>query len=253
MQQFTRGLFGVLEGARLLLGKASLWPYLLVPLLINLLLFAGGIWWSVHYIGGLIDGLMAQLPGWLAWLSWLLWLVFALSAALLVFVSFNLVANLIAAPFNGLLAEAVARRLTDAPVAATGLREAIRSAPSAFVDELRKLLYFLIRAVPLGLLFLIPGINLAAPVVWLLFSAWVLALEYLDYPLGNAGLAFGEQRRVLGRRRLLTLGFGAGVLAASLVPLVNLIVMPAAVAGATCLWVRELAEGTGPGPEAPPA
>jgi len=38
------------------------------------------------------------------------------------------------------------------------------------------------------LLFIIPVINIAAPILWLLFSAWYMTLEYTDYPMANSGL-----------------------------------------------------------------
>ena len=47
------------------------------------------------------------LGAWLDWLRYLLWPLFVLTAVLLVFYTFSLLTNLIAAPFNGLLAEAV--------------------------------------------------------------------------------------------------------------------------------------------------
>jgi CysZ protein len=110
--------------------------------------------------------------------------------------------------------------------------------------------YFLIRAVPLLLLFLIPGVNIFAPVLWMAFSAWMLALEYADYPMGNHGLLFSEQRLKLREKRLTILGFGGAVLLLTLIPAVNFVAVPTAVAGATVMWVEEFVEkqSTGPRP-----
>lgn len=103
------------------------------------------------------------------------------------------------------------------------------------------------RALPLGLLFLIPGINVAAPFIWALFSAWMLAIEYLDYPMANHALHFATQRRILRGNRLLAYGFGGGTLLLTMIPVLNFIAMPAAVAGATALWVEELRALQAPG------
>jgi CysZ protein len=111
---------------------------------------------------------------------------------------------------------------------------------------LRKLGYFLPRAVALGLLFLVPLINILAPVLWLLFGAWMLALEYLDFALGNHGMTFPRQRAILAQRRFLGLGFGTAVLLVTALPIINFIAVPVAVAGATKLWVDEL-QGSGIG------
>jgi CysZ protein len=83
---------------------------------------------------------------------------------------------------------------------------------------------------------LIPGVNLAAPVVWFLAGSWLLAFEYLDYPFAETGSTFAEQRRLLRRDPLATLAFGAGVSALMLIPVLNLAAIPASVAGACLLW-----------------
>jgi len=77
------------------------------------------------------------------------------------------------------------------------------------IDELRKLLFAVLVAVHFLILFLIPGINLAAPVLWFLYTASMLTLEYSDYPIGNHGLRFREMRRHWRKNRALGLGFGA--------------------------------------------
>lgn len=240
LHQPLSGFGYLLAGFRLLL-RPTLWPYVLLPLGVNVLVFGLLLWLTAGEFGALVDSLLPTLPDWLAWLAWLLWLVFGLVAAIIVFFTFTLVANFIAAPFNGLLAEAVERLLTGTtPPGGGSLRQALREAPLALMDELRKLGYFLLWTIPLGLLFLVPLLNLAAPLLWALFSAWMLALQYLDYPLGNHGLRFAAQRQRLRGQPLLGLGFGGAVLLATLIPLVNLLVMPAAVAGATRLWVERL-------------
>ncbi|MCC8998345.1 MAG: EI24 domain-containing protein, partial [Candidatus Contendobacter sp.] len=56
---------------------------------------------------------------------------------------------------------------------------------------------------------------------------------------GQRGLTFREQRRLLRRHWPLTLGFGGMTLLLTLIPVLNFLVMPAAVIGATLMWVRE--------------
>ena len=68
----------------------------------------------------------------------------------------------------------------------------------------------------------------------------MLSLEYLDYPFGNNGILFKNIRDQARQQRMACLGFGAAVSAVTMIPLVNFIVMPAAVAGATSLYVNTL-------------
>jgi CysZ protein len=213
-----------------------------IPLLINTLLFGVGIWWSFDQFQSLDLMVQSWLPGWLSWLHWLLWPVFVLTVLLVVFYTFSVAANLIAAPFNGLLAERVEKLARSGgsarPDAGLSWKDLILS-PLA---ELSKLLYFIGWAIPLLILSFIPVINVAAPMLWALFGAWMLALEYADYPLGNRGLSFREQRQLLRKHWPLTLSFGGMTLVLTLIPIVNFLAMPAAVIGATLMWVKEAPE-----------
>lgn len=242
MRDFIKGFGYLLQGLRLL-SAPGLRRFVIAPVLVNSLLFAGLIVLAVRGFEQTLDYLLGFLPAWLHWLQYLLWPLFAASVLLIMGYSFTLLANLIAAPFNGLLAEAVERQLTGQSLSGVGGWQAVlKDILPSLASELHKLLYFAIRALPLLILFLIPGVNLAAPLVWALFTAWMLALEYADYPMGNHGLKFKQQQPRLRRRAGLSLGFGLATLALTLIPLVNFIAMPAAVAGATALWVRELRE-----------
>ena len=79
------------------------------------------------------------------------------------------------------------------------------------------------------------------PLVWVLFGAWLLALEYWAFPFENLGICFSEQRRTLKQMPLGVLGFGAIVMMGLSLPVINIVVAPAAVVGAT-LHVRKLAQ-----------
>ena len=149
------------------------------------------------------------------------------------FFAFAIVANLISAPFNGLLAERCEQRLRG--VSPSTSRPLYQEIPAALLGELIKLRYYLVRALPLLLLSLVPVVGLLASGVLAVFTVWMLALEYLDYPLGNHGLLFPEQRKLAAQHRWAVLGFGSAVFLLTLIPLVNFTVMPAAVAGATRL------------------
>lgn len=233
-------LFGAkffLQGFKLLI-QPGVFPYVLVPLLINVALFTVVLILSIGQFEHLMDWVMSYLPDWLQWLSGLLWVLFALSMLIVIFFTFSLLGNLIAAPFNGLLAEAVARHLGGQPTdARTSWSQALSGIPNMIGNEGRKLAYFAKLAIPLLVLFFIPGLNLLAPLLWFLFCAWMLALEYSDYPLGNRGMSFPNQRVLLRQYRGNGLGFGATALVMTMIPLLNFIVMPVAVAGATAMWV----------------
>lgn len=239
MKSSFSGMHYLLEGLRLI-RQPGLRRYVAVPLLVSTVFFTGAIFGLAYWLEILINLLLGYLPSWLDWLRYLLWPMFAVAGVLIIFYSFSLVTNFIAAPFNGMLAEAVEQHLTGQPIDTGGWQALVKDIVPSLLSELRKLLYFLLRALPLAVLFLIPGINIAAPFLWALFSAWMLAIEYIDYPMANHLLHFAEQRRRLRQRRLLSWGFGGSSLLMTMIPLVNFFAMPVSVAGATAMWVREL-------------
>lgn len=89
---------------------------------------------------------------------------------------------------------------------------------------------------PLGL---VPVVGqVLVPVLAALFGAWFITVELTGMAFDARGRTLRERRRALGGRRALTLGFGVGVYLLFLVPLGAVLVMPAAVAGATLLTRR---------------
>jgi len=235
----------LLKGARYLLQGFSLIHqkgirrFAYIPMAINTLLFSGAIWLAFsqfdHWIANMTP---TWLPEWLSgWLMWLLWPLFVALISLVVFFSFSIIANLLAAPFNGVLAEAVEDKLTGQTPAAMPWKAIVKDAPSMIWNELRKTGYFLIWLIPLFILSWIPVVNIISPVLWVMFSSWMLSLDYHDYPMGNHQLKFPQQRALLQQKRGLALGFGLTTLGATMIPFVNFLVIPAAVAGATALYL----------------
>lgn len=231
----------LLQGVRLIT-RPGLRRFVVIPLAINVLIFSAAIYAGLQLFEGLVASLESRLPAWLGWLDWILWPLFVLVMLVVVFNGFALVANLIASPFNGLLAEKVERMLTGRPLdQGSTLASVMREIVPTLVDETRKLLYAIVLAIPFLFFLFVPLIGQA---LWFVYVAWILAIQYTDYPMGNHGMKFREMRRRLGRQRGMSLGFGASAAALSMVPLVNFILMPSAVAGATAMWVRELKGST---------
>lgn len=211
--------------------------YVIIPLLINLLIFGSLVWYGYNQFTPAVAWFMDFLPGFLDFIESLLWLFFGGLAALIVFFAFTPVANVIAAPFNALMSEKIETHLTGRPP--TSDISFMRMAIDAIGSQLRKLIYILLWALGLTLISLIPVVNFISPVLWLIFGSWLLSLEYFDYPMGNHDLVFAEEKRLLASRRGLSLGFGGGLMIMTSIPIVNFLAMPVGVAGATLLWVEQ--------------
>ncbi|TBU99779.1 sulfate transporter CysZ [Stutzerimonas kirkiae] len=227
------------EGIRLVLSP-GLRLFVILPIGINLLLFVGLIWLAISQFSSWVAAIMPSLPDWLGFLEYLLWPLFVLLVLLIVFFSFTMLANIIAAPFNGFLAEKVERVVRGEDNAPPfDWAELLAMLPRTLGRELRKLAYFAPRALALLVLSFIPVLNILAAPLWLLFGVWMMAVQYIDYPADNNKMSWQDMLVWLRQRRWQSLSFGAVTYAALLVPLVNLLIMPAAVAGATLFWVRE--------------
>ena len=231
------GFRAAIEGLRIIT-RPGLRRFVAVPFLINLVVFGALVWFAGDRFELLLDRWLPE-DSWLSWFRWILWPLFAAALVLVLFFTFTLVANLLGAPFNDMLSARVEALLTgQAPDDASS--SILAAVGPAVRSELQKIAYFLPRAIPLLVLFVIPGVQILAPLIWGLFSAWSLALEYAEYPFGNNGIGFRRQREVMKRRRLTALGFGGGVMLLMLIPGINFVAMPAAVAGGTLLWVNRL-------------
>lgn len=209
--------------------------FVILPLLINILLFSLAIYGSWM---GLQQGMVSieqWLPAGWTWLHWLLYPLFILLAALIFIFGFSSLINLIGAPFNGLLAEQVEMQLTGQAIPSHSLQ----NTPKILWAEVQKIGYSLRYLIPLAIISLIPGVNFISPILWLLWGAWLMSLQYVAYPFENHGILAPAQRIKLAQRRWISLGFGGSVLVVSLLPIVNFLAMPAAVAGATLMFVRE--------------
>ena len=231
-----KGAGYLLSGFRLI-RKPGLRAFVVIPLLVNLALFGGGAVLLYDVISGWTEAVAAWLPDWLDWLRYLIWPLVLLFFLGLVAFGFTAIANLIGAPFNGWLAARCAKSLGHESKEPN--RALIAEVSLALAGEIRKIGYYLVRALPLLLLSLVPVIGVFASAALVALTIWMLALEYMDYPLGNEGMTFPEQRALLSRRRGLVFGFGGAVFATSLVPGLNLILMPTAVTGATNLIITE--------------
>jgi len=212
--------------------------YAVMPLIINSVLFASLIWFGYEQFSPMVDKLMSNVPAILGFLRGIIWFIISIFTAIFVFFSFTPIANIVAAPFNALLSEKIETRLSGKSISSNS--SFIKMVRASVLSQLGKLVYILFWSAALLLISLIPLINFAAPFLWVIFGSWMLSLEYLDYPMGNHELDFKQEKQILAARKGLALGYGSSVMVLTSIPLLNFIVMPVAVAGATVLWVEQL-------------
>lgn len=231
---------GYLPRGVLLLRNPAIRPFVVLPLLVNTLLFAGLMLYLFWRFDSWLGWWLGWLPVWIFdWLKWLLipFFFFAIQGVVVFF--FSLMANLLCGSFNDLLAERVEVTITGIPPPVSGgMVQAWRDFFPALLGEVKKTVYSLVWAGPLTLLLFIPGVKLVVLPFWFVHSAWLLALHYADFPMANHGIPAVRMRQLLWQKPWLTIGFGMVTLLCSTIPVVNFLVIPAAVAGATLLWTE---------------
>ncbi|PQQ33324.1 sulfate transporter CysZ [Photorhabdus luminescens] len=227
----------LMQGCKLIT-RPGIKRFVLLPLLANILFLGGSFWWLYQKLENWIPWIVSKVPDWMQWLSYILWPMAVLSVLLIFTYLFSTIANFIAAPFNGLLAEKLEADLTGIPAPDTGVLALFKDVPRILKRELTKLCYYIPRALVLLLLYFIPVIGqTVAPVLWFIFSAWMLSIQYCDYPFDNHKVSFPTMRSALRQNKIINLQFGATVSILTMIPIVNLVIMPIAVCAATAMWV----------------
>lgn len=154
---------------------------------------------------------------------------------LLVFVTVTL---FVGAPFYEKIWRHVESRYGAVPEDTRGI---VRATWSGIGDGIRMLLPAVLVAIPLFLVGLIPVVGqVLSPVLGAFFGGWFLAVELVALAFDSRGKTLSDRRATLRSRRPMTLGFGLATYLVFLLPLGAVIIMPAAVAGATLLARREL-------------
>lgn len=208
-----------------LLTKPQLRSFVVIPIIINLILYSTALILGYFYLHHLVT---LFIPNSLLWLTWLIYPLFFISFCVIGFFTFSLLANFIAAPFYAKLA---ARTLEVIGVPLLRMEEP--NLKTVWFAEFQRVRYSLSHTLPLLILFVIPVVNLIAPILWFGFSAWCVALEIFGYPQENRGVLFTEQQAELKTMKLHALSFGSLVMLGQSLPILNIIIAPAAVIAAT--------------------
>jgi CysZ protein len=98
--------------------------------------------------------------------------------------------------------------------------------------------------------FLIPGVGQIMSLAAFALTAVYLGVDYIDWPAARRDWSVRDRLDFVRRELPAVAGFGTGVSVLLFIPLVNLLFMPAAVAGGTMLFVA-LGEGPEGGEEGP--
>ncbi|MDX2478939.1 MAG: EI24 domain-containing protein [Desulfuromusa sp.] len=236
---FARGFSYPLRAAKFFRHKPGLLRYLVIPLVINLLVFTATVYFGLDLFQGMLDTYAPSTEVWYGvLLYYLAWTVALLLTTVIVFFSFTVIGNLIASPFNELLSER-----TEALIQGTqsedsfSLQHFWKESRHAIIVEIKKMAVFVACMVVLFGLNFIPGIgSLIYAVLAPGFMLFFLVIEYMAFVLMRKHLSFAEQRRYIFKHPILMFGYACGVFCMLAIPFVQFFCIPLAVVGATLLW-----------------
>jgi CysZ protein len=238
--RFFRGAGYLAEGWNFVFSRhPTLLKLCLLPLLINLVVFVGVGIALYFYYGDIVNLIWARPDSWLVRILWyLLYIFIFLLVLLLGYITFFVLQAILSAPFNDLLSErteSLAFGQEPPPLTASRF---LLGLGKTVAHELIKLGIYLAFIIPLFLLNLV--IPVVGPLLFLFVGFYIssvfFAYDFMDYSMGRRMWSFGEKWRALKKHRALTVGFGAALAGALLIPVFGLLCVPMAAVGGTLLF-----------------
>ena len=232
VSDFSAGLRAHGAGVRFAFSNKNYLALILIPFVLTLLLFVVGFsvfaaygdavlawFWSVDPAAA--DGVTAALYWFFTHV--VKYLLYLALLALMYFL-FMVVANILASPLYDHIAGKI---MSEAGLSEAGVSEAQGlSIAAVMCEELKKAGFVIV--VPLAFLFLPVVGQIVSPLLAMVFLAW----DFIDFSLSRERPGFRERLGFVWRRKFLMLGFGAPLL----IPLVNIVLYPFAVLGASLLY-----------------
>ena len=247
-----------LRALRLFQKHKSLWPYVIGPLVINILL--GGVLYSLGIWSGLklVNRWTQQLINWVgpAWLDTVIEFLSpviqgGVIVGLLVVLGLVLLqfGGILGSPFYGQLSEKIeilqAGKL-DAPPS-MGAGAIVIDIWRALMFELKKLLLLAAIGLPLLLGNLIPGVGtLVATIGGITLASLLVCLDMFDAPLERRRLKFRQKLGIVFRALPASGSFALVCLGLFSIPLMNLLAIPLCVAAGTLFFCDRILSATPP-------
>ncbi len=243
MHKFAAGARALGTGFGVILRSPKLLALGALPALISAVLYLAAIGGLVYFSGDVASRLTPFADDWTSFWRGGMRIVLALAliagAVLMASLSFIAVTLLIGGPFYERIAEIAERRLgLDSSDDGAG---PLRSLLRGLGDAVKLVSVALLGAVALFCLGFVPVVGqIAAPILGVLFGAWVISLEMVGLVFQRRGRGMRQRHRVLRGERATVLGFGVPTYLLCLVPVLQLAVIPSAVVGGTMLAHRLL-------------
>ncbi len=212
--------------------------YIILPVLVNLVLLSSLGFYLFVNLKTLVFNIFEEIPD---YLNFIAYIISAFLSITIIFVScyiFSTLATIIASPFYGLLADKVEMILNNSHGEDMTVTQLIKDVPRILLREVKKQMFFLPLALVCLIISFVPALNLVAPFLWFALTAWMGCLQYCDYAYDNHKIPFNSMQRDLKNNPLATLSFGTVIALSLSVPLLNILIPPAAVCAGTKYYLE---------------
>lgn len=237
MSDLFRGFSAPFRAIALLAKHSRLRKLAALPLLVNVAVFTVGVplavWLMTGWAGDLVpaDGIVQGA------LRVLLQIVVAVAVLVGAVFTFVIVGNIIAAPFNSRLSEAVEQQLTGRVAASSGI---VGDALRGIITAVGRLALFLLLYPPIFAVQFIPVIGVFLhPVLAAIYGAFVLSIDFSDPTFERHYRRFRDKAGHIWRRKALYLGFGLTAVVMAIIPIVNFLLLPVCVTAAAMLYLED--------------
>ncbi len=245
LKELISGVKYIFKGFKVLIANPKLWPWALLPTLINLILLALMLATFFHFLGDIYSWLSAHIlqlgienptTWYLHILDSILWainllfqiIIFLLSLIFVLIISYVL-GLIVAAPFNDALSERVELLVTNKELPSYSFKKMIKDLLRTIKMETIKGLVLILIPVLLFVLNIIPIIGgILYVALTFIFGAWDLGFAYADLPMGRKVIPLKNRISFASKNKWGLIGLGAGFI----IPFFNLVfAAPMVVAG----------------------
>jgi len=239
IQDLQFGFRCAFQGIPYLFRHTSLLRLAAIPIMLNIGLFMGLIWLIYSKLGDLLSLLVSKPEAWI-WLIFYYILMVLAFLLILILGTFLLclIGNILAAPFHEWMSEKVREleigKKEERPFS---FKVLFQEGKRIIGTQIKKLSFILFLEVLVLLFIFIPvvGTVLSGALTLIL-----LAFQFIDFPLEIERLSVQEQRNRFLKFPGAWLGFGAGISILLAIPILNFLILPAGVVGASLLYYRRL-------------
>ncbi len=250
LKRFFNGFAFPFRGVGLLTSDHRNWGLALIPMLLTLVLLVAAVWIAVDNTPWVLSMLWEK-PATTGGLQMLLlgfWYLTGVFLGLFLvttgFVAVYALVALVATPFNDMLSERIEVSLLGSVNESFSIKVFLRDTGVSIAHSLLDMLLWIALILPLLVLNFLPLVGtLLFSVLSGLATVFFLAKDMLDGPMTRRRFSYAEKVAVVRSDLPLMGGFGAATAVLLWVPVVNLFLVPVAVAGGTALFCHLEANG----------